>query len=114
MISIITGNINVDLALNPSRRYDSGTVRFALLQPLQDNSFPVASDTCLRVPLQYDFDLNYDGSFSAAVQSNDSIFPDGTSYKVWYLVPTVSAVPRAYVINGPGPFDIAQMNQEDW
>lgn len=113
-LAVITGNINADLDLNPKNRYKSGTVRFMLLPPLQDNTSPTDSGTGLRVPMQLDFDLEYDGSFRACVPSNDGISPDGTSYKLIYMVPNVSAVPRAYTINGPGPFDVSSMQQEDW
>lgn len=110
----VYGNVNAILGLPGSCTYLSGTVRFALLPPLRTNVTPVWSDSLLKVPMQLDFDVQYDGSFSACVPSNDSIRPDGTSYKVLYLIPNISFIPRAYTINGPGPFDISQICQEDW
>lgn len=52
------------------------------------------------VPLQYDVDVNRDGSFRAVVESNDGLQPEKTFYEVSFLIPTVRHKPRFYRIIG--------------
>lgn len=95
----VTGNIKTLFGIKNRRAvFTSGTVRFRLNRQPRTTMKPVCDGRA--VPLQYDVDLNYDGSFKALVESNDSLEPEKTFYEVSFMVPTFRHEPRFYRVIG--------------
>lgn len=100
-LCIVTGNVKDLLKLNRSLFFTSGTVRFRLARQPRTTMKPVISGSNGRAAiLQYDVDVNEDGSFTARVESNDGLEPEKTFYEVSFLIPTVRHEPRFYRITG--------------
>jgi len=105
--TVVTGNVNTILGLAPTTNYyKSGTVRFTLVPPARFTgrctsggpNFPGGPP--LADPLWVDAEVDAAGNFRVTLQGNDWILPTGTLYRVSYLVPNVSFVPKAYLISG--------------
>jgi hypothetical protein len=101
----VTGNIQDLLGMRPAHRlsrvrrvFNSGTVRFRLCRQPRTSLKPVCNGKA--VPLQYDFDVQVDGSFKGQVEANDGLEPEKTFYEVSFMVPTFRHEPRFYRIFG--------------
>jgi hypothetical protein len=97
----VTGNIKDLLGLRDRRQvFSSGTVRFQLIRQPRTTLKPVSTATGCAVPLLYDVDVSYDGSFKVQVESNDGLEPEKTFYEVSFMIPTFRHEPRFYRITG--------------
>jgi hypothetical protein len=96
----VTGNIKAILGLIPGLTFTSGTIRFMLVVLPRQNQVPTIAGTGQLASEQVDFPLNFDGSFVANVQGNDTISPMGTLYQVMFLVPNISMMPLFYGLTG--------------
>jgi hypothetical protein len=101
----VTGNIKDLFGLRAAEKsarvrrvFTSGTVRFRLCRQPRTTLKPVCNGRA--VPLQYDFDVQLDGSFTGVVESNDALEPEKTFYEVSFMVPTFQHAPRFYRITG--------------
>ncbi len=107
-LCIVTGNVKdlfglrgAEKANRVRRVFSSGTVRFSLCRQPRASIKPIitASDNH-AAPLQYDFDVQYDGSFTARVEANDGLEPEKTFYEVSFMVPNFQHAPMFYRVIG--------------